>query len=580
MTLHGIWELKKMALRNLARHKVKTIITVLAIMLSVALFIFMDGMISGMSIESRRNIVNYEIGAAKLQTKIYFDKKDDLPSYENFPDWETYCEILDNAGYHAAPRYVFSGTMYSTSGTAPMIINGVDPEAEAKVLRYTPFMEFGRYIKSGAIELALGIMAAEKLKVGIPPRPYMLELTELADSAALDQGEKDFILSLYEPLDNSHYSLFAAPEKTIEGNMRMILKKNISRSEMNRYWDILARSGRNDVQISTVIDIKAAPEKIRPDKWEGELMPALRPADRELILSAYQYDDLMDIYLIDEEVEVDEEIMTKILEAMVRADFSGAVRHVNQLFSAVVVGVVNSPDPVTNANTAYIPLDVLQGEGGMMLEGHVTEILIRDKRGREDLLPGKSESSETLTAVLEQGLASRGEKLPSELAVFTWIDYVKDYLGYEAMESSATKVLTGLLFLLAFLGISNTILLAILERTKEIGMMRAMGMTDGQMILVYMLEAGLMGFFGSILGIAVGCVLNYPMVKYGIDVSAMGDALGGGVGFRVASLFRSMWHIPVIVGSGVVATLLASFMAFFPTRRAVKMPITDSLRFE
>jgi ABC-type lipoprotein release transport system permease subunit len=578
MTLHGIWELKKMALRNLARHKVKTIITVLAIMISVALYIFMDGMISGMSIESRRNIVNYEIGAAKLQTKIYFEKKDDLPSYENFSDWETYCEILDNAGYHAAPRYVFSGTMYSTSGTAPMIINGVDPEAEAKVLRYTPFMEFGRYVKSGAIELVLGIMAAEKLKVGIPSRPYMLELAELADSVALDQGEKDFIFSLYEPLGDNHYSLFATPEKTIEGNVRMILKKNISRSDMNRYWDILAGSGRNDVRISAVIDIKAAPEKIRPDKWEAELLPALRPADRELILSAYQYDDLMDTYLIDE--EVDEAMMAQILEAMVRADFSGAVRHVNQLFSAIVVGVVNSPDPVTNANTAYIPLDVLQGEGGMMLEGHVTEILIRDKRGREDLLPGKRESAATITAVLEQGLAGRGENLPTELAVFTWIDYVKDYLGYEAMENSATKVLTGLLFLLAFLGISNTILLAILERTKEIGMMRAMGMTDGQMILVYMLEAGFMGFFGSILGIAAGCVLNYPMVKYGIDVSAMGDALGGGVGFRVASLFRSMWHIPVIVGSGVVATLLASFMAFFPTLRTVKMPITDSLRFE
>jgi ABC-type antimicrobial peptide transport system permease subunit len=41
-----------------------------------------------------------------------------------------------------------------------------------------------------------------------------------------------------------------------------------------------------------------------------------------------------------------------------------------------------------------------------------------------------------------------------------------------------------------------------------------------------------------------------------------------------------MWNIPVIIGSGVVATILASFMAVIPTRRALKMPITDSLRFE
>ena len=70
------------------------------------------------------------------------------------------------------------------------------------------------------------------------------------------------------------------------------------------------------------------------------------------------------------------------------------------------------------------------------------------------------------------------------------------------------------------------------------------------------------------------------MVRYGIDFSAMSDTLSGGIGFRTTGEFRSVWNVPVIIGAGVVATLLASCMAFFPTRRAVKMPITDSLRFE
>jgi ABC-type antimicrobial peptide transport system permease subunit len=41
-----------------------------------------------------------------------------------------------------------------------------------------------------------------------------------------------------------------------------------------------------------------------------------------------------------------------------------------------------------------------------------------------------------------------------------------------------------------------------------------------------------------------------------------------------------MWSVPVIVGSGVAATALSALMAFFPTRRALKISITDSLRFE
>ena len=110
--------------------------------------------------------------------------------------------------------------------------------------------------------------------------------------------------------------------------------------------------------------------------------------------------------------------------------------------------------------------------------------------------------------------------------------------------------------------------------------MRALGMTDRQMIMTYMLEAGFLGFIGSILGIILGCAINYPMVKYGIDFSAMGDLMEGGIGFRTTAIFRITWNVPMIFASGIVATLLASCMAFFPTRRAVKKPITDSLRFE
>lgn len=573
-------ELTRMAWRSLARHKVKTLITTMAIMVSVAAYIFLDSWIAGMSVESRRNIVNYETGAAKLQTKRYFEKKDELPSYETFSGWERYRGILDNAGYNSAPRYVFTGTLFSPEGSVPILFNAVDPAAEAELLAYPAYMESGRYIQSGAFELVLGTMAAEKLKVGIPQRPHRKELEELAASAARDKTEAAFIAALYESAQTEARGMFAVKEKTEAGNERMILKQNISKSDMERYWNILAESGRNNVRVSAVIDIKAVPEQIRSDKWEGELMPALAHADKALIAGAYRYDEFSGIYVLNEAAANDETAMKAVLEAMLRADFSGTVRHINQLFSVVLVGVVNSPDPMTNANTAYLPLDVLQGEEGMMLEGQVTELLIRGKDADESKLPGARESSAALTSVLEEGLAARGESLPSELAVFTWLRYVEDYLGYESMEGNATKVLSAILLLLAFLGISNTILLAILERTREIGMMRALGMTGAEMTLVYMLEAGFLGCIGSALGVALGCILTAPMVKYGMDFSAMSEAMGGSIGFRVASRFRAMWNIPVIAGSGIAAMLIASLMAYFPIRRALTMPITESLRFE
>jgi ABC-type lipoprotein release transport system permease subunit len=357
----------------------------------------------------------------------------------------------------------------------------------------------------------------------------------------------------------------------------MILKRNISQADKDRYWNMIAGSGRNDVRINAVIDIKAVPETIRPDKWEGELWPALSNDDKPLVQAAYEYENFLEAYLL---IEEDGQKLDSILAAMIRANFAGAVRHVNQLLDVIVVGVINSPDPLPNGNTAYIPLDVLQDEAGMMLEGAVTELVIREKNVPDTRLPRESESAKVITAALQRGLTAQGQALPDELAVHTWLEYIQNYLGYEKLQTGAPQILALLLFLLSFLGISNTILLAILERTRETGMMRALGMTEKQMVVIYMLEAGFLGFIGSVLGIIVGCIINYPVVKYGFDFSSMAETLSDGIGFRTTGLFRSVWDIPLIIGSGIAATLFSSLMAFFPTRRAVKMPITDSLRFE
>ncbi|MCL2411386.1 MAG: FtsX-like permease family protein, partial [Treponema sp.] len=573
MNLFGIWELKKIALRNLARHKAKTVLTALAIMISVALYIFLSSWLGGMAIESRRNIVNFEIGAAKLQTVLYFERRDELPSYETFMNWEIFQEALSREGYVSAPRFTFAGTLFSGSGSAPMLFFGVCPDAEREVLRYVSYVDFGRFVENGNFEITVGTVAAERLRVGIPTRPLQFELEELIAVTAQDEAEANFIRSLYERAPAA--SNFFTPEDTraAEGNPRLILRRNVPQEDLDRYWDMIAATNRNDVRINAIIDIRAVPEMIRSDRWDAELWLALRPEDRDMVKAAYEHIDFLDMYLL---IEEDDRLLELVLDAMIRAGFRGAVRHVNQLLDVVVVGVINSPAPLPNGNTAFIPLDVLQDERGMMLQGAVTELIIRERGVPDYRLPGVSESSPVITAALKRGLASMSYTLPENLAVRTWQEYMEEYLGFEALQVGAPQILSYLLFLISFLVISNTILLAILERTKEIGMMRALGMTDRQMIITYMLEAGFLGFIGSVLGIILGCIINYPVVVHGIDFSMMGDVMSDGLGFRTTAIFRSVWNIPVIIGSGIVATLLSSLMALLPTMRAVKKPITDS----
>lgn len=576
MKAAGFLALAGMAFRSLGRHRVKTVITTVAVTVSVALYIVMDAWLLGMNLDSRRNIVSYEIGAAKIQSRAYFERKDELPMYEGFGGWEALAGDLAEAGYDSAPRFVFSGTLYSRSGTAPIVFNGVEPERDARLFRYPDYLEAGRFIRGGRAELAVGTMAADKLRIGIPRRPTKAEFESEILPAASNADEAAFIGSLYVPAPlqtkaRSAWNVFSVEEPSLPAdNGRLALKEDCSAAETRRLWDILAASGRMDVRISTVIDMKAAPLAVSKNKFEADLLPSLTAEGRDAVRSAYVLDEATAAYLLSTE---DEALLASILEAMVAAEFSGAIRHVNQLIDAVVVGVVNSPNPKTNGNVGYMPLDALQDETGLMLGGQVTELLVR-KAGADDArLPGKTESPAAILAAL-------GATLPVDLEVRAWPDYVADYLAASAGDNVSTRVMIVFLFILSFIGISNTMLMAILERTKEIGMLRALGMSDGQLVLAYVMEAGLVGFIGSMAGILIGCLVTIPMVRYGIDYSGIAKEMGGDFGYRITAFFRSAWNPPVIAGTGVAATALSALAAIPPLLRALRMAVTDSLRFE
>jgi hypothetical protein len=384
-----------------------------------------------MFLESRRSIINYEMGSAKLQTKLYFDKKDEMPAYENFPDWEMYANALDGAGYNTAPRYDFSGSLFSWSGSAPVVIHGVVPEREAMMLAYTEYVEFGRFIKDGEFGVALGVNTADKLKVGVPTRPTTADLDDLVNTIASNSGDGEFVRSCYQALQGVPElgESKEMAEERVKG--KMALKRYLPPADLEKLWNLCGDAGRNDVRISTVIDYKMAPDNVRKDKWDVDLWPLLTAAEQAVVGTAYEYDDLLEAYML---TESDPAKLNAALQAMIRIDYSGAVRHVNQVIDAKVVGTINSPDVAINFNVGYMPLDVLQGDQGMALEGRVTELLIRDKKMGVADMTSKIETKEAITAALAAGLAKQGRSLSGELEVFTWEEYNADYLGYESME--------------------------------------------------------------------------------------------------------------------------------------------------
>ena len=228
-----------------------------------------------------------------------------------------------------------------------------------------------------------------------------------------------------------------------------------------------------------------------------------------------------------------------------------------------VKGILNCPNPKVNKGTAFIPLSVADRE--MEMDGRVTEVALG--------LPEWTSQEARLIP-----LTKEIEKSFPLLVVKNWRDLAKDFVAVSEGKRGGTSVLLFLIFIIAAVGISNTMLMAVYERIREIGMMRAMGMKDSSIRLAFLLEAGGIGFLGSLIGVALGAFFTFFMVRYGLDYSGILGRMD--IGYRVTGIFRAAWDIKAMIVAFFFGVIVSMLVAFIPAHRALKMEITECLRYQ
>lgn len=151
---------------------------------------------------------------------------------------------------------------------------------------------------------------------------------------------------------------------------------------------------------------------------------------------------------------------------------------------------------------------------------------------------------------------------------------IKDQLGVvQTVISGITGVLNAfavIALLAAAFGIVNTLLMSVQERTREIGLMKAMGMSNGRVFALFSLEAALIGFLGSVIGVVVAILVGLPL-----NAALASGPLSGLAGLNLL-LFRPEGVIGVIVLIVVIAFLAGTL----PARRAARKTPIDALRYE
>jgi len=406
--------LLSLAWKNLLRHRRRTLVTAVAIATGLAMYIWVDTWLQGVSLHSEQNLVNYQTGSYVIMHPRSWQQRKQLSLKHGLADAASIIAALQAAGWTASARISFAAEAFFAEGSLPIRMVGIDPSQDARVFALRQTVTSGRYLRGDEAGIMIGKTAADNLHAVV------------GDTLSLRC-------------------------RTRHGSLQTL-----------------------DLQI---------------------------------------------------------------------------------------VGILNTPNPAVNGTCGFAPLDLVSE--ALDMEAAVTEIAVKDRYWRQ-----ADQRIQTIASLLRA-------RFP-ELEVHSWKDQARGFLAALRIGTARSSVFLLIVMIIAAVGISNTMILAVSERGREIATMRALGMDSLSIRLAFLLEAGGIGLVGAAAGIAMGAVLALWITRWGVDMSPL---IGNGdIGFPISGVFRGAWH-PIntvyALAFGIVSSLLFSIL---PVSRALKRDIPECLQ--
>jgi lipoprotein-releasing system permease protein len=172
------------------------------------------------------------------------------------------------------------------------------------------------------------------------------------------------------------------------------------------------------------------------------------------------------------------------------------------------------------------------------------------------------------------------EAIGPEYLALTWVDTNKQLFDAIKMERNVMFFLLMFIILVAAFGIMNTLITVTVQKTREIGILKALGARTGQIIGVFLAQGMVVGFFGTLVGLGLGMTL----IQYRNEVSRfLATVLG--IDIFPASVYQFSEIPAEVVPSDVAIICLSAFAicsvaALIPAWFAARMDPVKALRFD
>ncbi|GAB4112928.1 MAG: ABC transporter permease [Candidatus Caldatribacteriota bacterium] len=228
-----------------------------------------------------------------------------------------------------------------------------------------------------------------------------------------------------------------------------------------------------------------------------------------------------------------------------------------------IVGKYYSDLQMLNDTVFYLPI----GEAQKILEmpGEVTELLLitRDHYKAASVLPALNE------------LFSQEDKSGRYILQF----WNKDYDLIELFDY-AIKIYNFIyvfIIVLACFVLVNTLIMIVNERTREIGMMSALGLKSREILYLFTMEGAIIGILGSAIGAVIGGVLTKVFSVVGIDYSAAFEGINTEE-YLLSPIYYTVFSLENLIFCFTLGIVIVTIACIIPARKAAKLEPTEALR--
>ncbi len=220
----------------------------------------------------------------------------------------------------------------------------------------------------------------------------------------------------------------------------------------------------------------------------------------------------------------------------------------------IVTGIYESMNQDYDANYAFVSLQ--SANSLYNLRGQINGVEVRLHNFRQ---------SDSVKYDLQS-------KLGDEYKVNTWYDLHRDLYSVMEIERWAAYIILSLIIAVATFNILGSLTMSVIEKTRDIGVLKAMGATKREVVRIYLFEGVFVGLIGSILGSIIGYIVCYLQIRY-----------------HLFSLDPTVYIIPALpveirmldfFAVGGAALLLSSLAALYPAKRASEILPAQAVRWE